>query len=368
MDSKQYPNQSNAGNPAGDNDTSLSYRDAGVDIDAGNALVEKIKPFARRTMRPEVLGGLGGFGALFDVPLDRYRQPVLVAGTDGVGTKLRLAMLLNRHDTVGIDLVAMCVNDLIVQGAEPLFFLDYYATGKLDVDVAADVIRGIGQGCEQAGAALIGGETAEMPGMYSHGDYDLAGFCVGIVDRDRIIDGRHVTAGDALIGIASSGPHSNGYSLIRKILDHRQTDLQQSFDGRTLGDVLLEPTRIYVSAIRSLIAAVPVHALAHITGGGLPENLPRVLPAGVRAVISRDTWTRPAIFDWLQQQGNVSDADMLRTFNCGIGMVACVPSAQVDTAIRVLGDHGEQAMQIGQIESSNTTSPEVVILPSAPGS
>lgn len=336
-----------------DNRTPLSYRDAGVDIDAGNRLVEMIKPVAKRTMRPEVMGGLGGFGALFQIPLDRYREPVLVSGTDGVGTKLKLAMIMNKHDTIGIDLVAMCANDLIVQGAEPLFFLDYYATGRLEVEVAAEVVNGIGKGCELAGAALIGGETAEMPGMYASGDYDLAGFCVGIAEKSEVIDGSKVGTGDTLIGIASSGPHSNGYSLIRKILEVTGADLKQEFHGRSLGDTLLEPTRIYVKALLALMQEVEIHALAHITGGGLTENLPRVMPENTRAAIHADSWQRPPVFDWLQQQGNVSDDDMYLTFNCGIGMVLCVASEDADKAVQFLQQQGEQAWIIGKIEDGD---------------
>ncbi len=291
-----------------------------MDIDAGNRLVDRIKPHAKRTQRPGVLGGLGGFGALFELPLDRYRQPILVSGTDGVGTKLKLALELNRHDTIGIDLVAMCVNDVLVVGAEPLFFLDYYATGKLDVDVAADVIKGIADGCEQAGAALVGGETAEMPGMYQDGDYDLAGFCVGVVEKAKIIDGSRIQPGDALLALASSGPHSNGYSLIRKILAVNDAKLDQPLaDGRPLGEALLAPTRIYVKPVLKLLEALEVKAIAHITGGGLTENLPRVLPTGVKAIINPHSWQRPAIFHWLQQQGGVIETEMWRTFNCGVG-------------------------------------------------
>jgi len=328
----------------------LSYRDAGVDIDAGNSLIERIKPHAKRTLRPEVIGGLGGFGALFELPLDRYKQPVLVSGTDGVGTKLKLAMEMNKHDTIGIDLVAMCVNDLIVGGAEPLFFLDYYATGHLEVDAAADVIKGIADGCELSGCALSGGETAEMPGMYQHGDYDLAGFCVGVVEKSAIIDGSKVQAGDAILGIASSGPHSNGYSLVRKVLEVSGAKLSDDFHGRPLGEVLLEPTRIYVKPLLELFTKVEVHALAHITGGGLPENLPRVLPGNCRATIDSKAWQRPAIFDWLQQQGNIADSEMYRTFNCGIGMTVVLPEAEVATAIATLEAAGETVTLIGRIE------------------
>ena len=330
--------------------SSLSYRDAGVDIDAGNRLVDRIKPHARRTQRPGVLGGLGGFGALFELPLDRYRQPILVSGTDGVGTKLKLALELNRHDTIGIDLVAMCVNDVLVVGAEPLFFLDYYATGKLDVDVAADVIKGIADGCEQAGAALVGGETAEMPGMYQDGDYDLAGFCVGVVEKAKIIDGRRIQPSDALLALASSGPHSNGYSLIRKILAVSGAKLDQSLTaGLTLGEALLAPTQIYVKPVLKLLELLEVKAIAHITGGGLTENLPRVLPMEVKAVIDTQSWRRPAIFQWLQQQGGVSEAEMWRTFNCGVGMIVCVAAEQADSALQLLQAAGETVWRVGTI-------------------
>ncbi len=340
-------------------DTSLTYRDAGVDIDAGERLIERIKPYTRRTLRPEVLGGLGGFGALFELPLERYRRPVLVSGTDGVGTKLKLALTLKRHDTIGIDLVAMCVNDLLVMGAEPLFFLDYYATGHLEVDIATEVIRGIADGCELAGAALIGGETAEMPGMYAGNDYDLAGFCVGVVEKDAILDGQRVTVGDALLGMASSGPHSNGYSLIRRILEHSGADLDMDLGGHSLGALLLEPTRIYVKPVLELIAGQGVHALAHITGGGLTENLPRVLPAGTRAVIDPSDWTRPPVFEWLQEHGGVTDSEMLRTFNCGIGMVAVIDPRQLDAARRHLAKHGIESWRIGSVERSDADEPGV---------
>ncbi|MFO1425050.1 MAG: phosphoribosylformylglycinamidine cyclo-ligase [Candidatus Competibacteraceae bacterium] len=327
----------------------LSYRDAGVDIDAGNRLVDRIKPHARRTLRPGVLGGLGGFGALFELPLDRYRQPVLVSGTDGVGTKLKLALELNRHDTIGIDLVAMCVNDVLVVGAEPLFFLDYYATGKLDVEVAAAVIKGIADGCEQADAALVGGETAEMPGMYGDGDYDLAGFCVGVVEKARIIDGSTVQPGDALLGLASSGPHSNGYSLIRKILAISGVTLEQPFADSTLGAALLAPTRIYVKPILKLLEQIEVRAIAHITGGGLTENIPRVLPAKTKAVIDLRSWQRPAIFQWLQQQGGVTETEMWRTFNCGVGLVVCVAAQDAERAQAILQEAGETVWRLGHI-------------------
>ena len=327
----------------------LSYRDAGVDIEAGNRLVDRIKPHAKRTHRPGVLGGLGGFGALFELPLDRYRQPVLVSGTDGVGTKLKLALELRRHDTIGIDLVAMCVNDVLVVGAEPLFFLDYYATGYLDVEVAAAVIQGIADGCEQAGAALVGGETAEMPGMYGEGDYDLAGFCVGVVEKKRIIDGSRVAPGDVLLGLASSGPHSNGYSLIRKILAVGGAKLDQPFEDRTLGETLLAPTRIYVKPVLQLLTQVEVHAIAHITGGGLTENLPRVLPPRTKAIIDTASWPRPAIFQWLQQQGGVAEAEMWRTFNCGVGMVIGVAAEDAERAQTILRDAGETVWTLGRI-------------------
>ncbi len=339
----------------------LSYRDAGVDIDAGEALVEAIKPYAARTKRPGVLGGLGGFGALFELPLDRYKQPVLVSGTDGVGTKLKLAIDLQRHDTIGIDLVAMCVNDLVVQGAEPLFFLDYYATGKLQVAIAAAVIKGIAAGCEQAGCALVGGETAEMPGLYHAGDYDLAGFAVGVVEKSRIIDGSKVAPGDVLLGIASSGPHSNGYSLIRKIIDVSGADLGQDFHGRTLGDTLLAPTRIYIKPLLQLFAQMDVHALAHITGGGLLDNIPRVLPNDTRAVLQSSAWPRPPIFDWLQQHGGVADTEMYRTFNCGIGMVVIVAAADAERAISHLSAAGETVWRIGAIETATPGGEQVVI-------
>ncbi|WP_027966721.1 phosphoribosylformylglycinamidine cyclo-ligase [Halomonas halocynthiae] len=337
--------------------SSLSYKDSGVDIDAGNALVERIKGVAKNTTRPEVLGGLGGFGALCELP-SGYREPVLVTGTDGVGTKLRLAMDLGRHDTIGIDLVAMCVNDLVVAGAEPLLFLDYYATGKLDVDMAADVVTGIGNGCRQAGCALVGGETAEMPGMYAGSDYDLAGFCVGVVEKSDILDGSNVAAGDVLLGIASSGPHSNGYSLIRKILEVSNASLDMAFDGGSLSDALLAPTRIYVKPLLSLIreSDVPVHAISHITGGGLLENLPRVLPEGTVARIDATSWQRPAIFDWLQQQGNVDEHEMHRVLNCGIGMVVVVPADGADEARAHLQALGETVYRIGEIIKSDTPS------------
>lgn len=344
------------------NKTSLSYKDAGVDIDAGEALVERIKGVAKRTARPEVLGGLGGFGALCEIP-EGYRQPVLVSGTDGVGTKLRLAIDLNKHDKIGIDLVAMCVNDLVVSGAEPLFFLDYYATGKLNVDIAAQVVTGIGEGCEQAGCALVGGETAEMPGMYSGEDYDLAGFCVGVVEKSEIIDGSQVAAGDVLIALPSSGPHSNGYSLIRKIIEVAEVDIQDTqIDGTALSDVLMAPTRIYVKPLLKLIKETgAVKAMSHITGGGLVENIPRVLPANSQAVIDIDSWTRPAVFDWLQQHGNVDEVEMHRVLNCGVGMVLCVAAEQQAKVLEHLQASGEQPWVIGYIQTAADNAERIVL-------
>jgi phosphoribosylformylglycinamidine cyclo-ligase len=328
---------------------SLSYRDAGVDIDAGDALVERIKPLAAATSRPGVVTGLGGFGALFELPWDRYRQPVLVSGTDGVGTKIKLAIELNRHDGVGIDLVAMCANDILVAGAEPLFFLDYYASARLDLEVATAVIAGIAEGCKRAGCALTGGETAEMPGMYAAGDYDLAGFCVGIAEKDDLITPDRVQVGDALIAISSSGPHSNGYSLIRKVLELSGVDPGQSLGESTLTDLLMAPTRIYVKPVLALMEHTRVHAMAHITGGGLVENLPRVLPKGVKAIVDLASWQRPAIFDWLQAQGGIADTEMLRTFNCGIGLVLCLPEGAADAACAALEAAGERAWRLGHI-------------------
>jgi phosphoribosylformylglycinamidine cyclo-ligase len=326
----------------------ISYRDSGVDIDAGDALVERIKPLVKRTHRPEVLAGIGGFGALVEIPAG-YRRPVLVAGTDGVGTKLRLAIDAGLHDTIGIDLVAMCANDVVVQGAAPLFFLDYYATGKLQVAVAEVVIRGIVEGCVLAGAALVGGETAEMPGMYHGEDYDLAGFCVGVVEKESIIDGRGIRAGDAVIGLASSGAHSNGYSLIRKLIAHSQATARTMLDGRTLFERLLTPTRIYVKPLLELIRAQPVRGLAHITGGGLTDNVPRVLPEGLEVLLERRRWHRDPIFDWLQRAGRIDRDEMYRTFNCGIGMVAILPAQSADAAIALLNAHGETAALIGEV-------------------
>ena len=331
----------------------ITYRDAGVDIDAGEDLVERIKPAVRRSMRSEVLGGLGGFGALVEVPLDRFRQPVMVAGTDGVGTKLRLAIETGQHDTIGIDLVAMCANDVVVQGAEPLFFLDYYATGRLRVEVAARVVEGIVEGCVRAGCALVGGETAEMPGMYAGDDYDLAGFCVGLVEKDRIIDGSRTRAGDVIIGLPSSGAHSNGYSLVRKLLASSGADGNTLLDGRLLYEQLLAPTRIYVKPVLALLAEVPVHGIAHITGGGPAGNIPRVLPAGLEAVLDERSWPRPPVFDWLQRTGNIERDEMHRTFNCGLGMTLCVPAAEADRAIDVLRRSGEQAIRVGEVQKGD---------------
>ena len=333
-----------------DRSKSLTYRDAGVDIDAGDALVENIKPFARKTLRPEVLAGIGGFGALCGIPA-KYREPVLVSGTDGVGTKLKLAFELNRHDTIGIDLVAMSVNDILVQGAEPLFFLDYFACGKLDVATATQVVKGIAAGCEQAGCALIGGETAEMPGMYPAGEYDLAGFAVGVVEKSRIIDGSTISAGDAVLGLASSGAHSNGYSLIRRIIAQNPIDLSAQLDGKTLSDLILAPTRIYVKPMLQLMQQLPVKGLAHITGGGLVDNVPRILPGHLTARLSRDSWRLPPLFEWLRQQGNVADDEMLRVFNCGIGMVLVVAAEHAQAASELLRAAGETAWRIGTIQA-----------------
>ncbi|OGA21318.1 MAG: phosphoribosylformylglycinamidine cyclo-ligase [Betaproteobacteria bacterium RIFCSPLOWO2_02_FULL_67_19] len=331
----------------------LSYRDAGVDIDAGDALVEAIKPLARRTLRPEVLTGIGGFGALCELPR-KYRQPVLVSSTDGVGTKLKLAFAMDRHDSVGIDLVAMSVNDVLVQGAEPLFFLDYFACGKLDRRIAAEVIGGVARGCELAGCALIGGETAEMPGMYPVGEYDLAGFCVGVVEKDRIVDGRSIRAGDRLLGLASSGAHSNGYSLIRRILEREKSDLRSDLGGRPLGEAILEPTRIYVKSVLALMAEVPVKGLAHITGGGITGNVPRMLPAGTRAMIRANAWPQPALFQWLQAAGQVAAEEMHRVFNCGIGMVIALDASDAPRAAQWLRGAGETVYEIGEIEADTS--------------
>jgi phosphoribosylformylglycinamidine cyclo-ligase len=340
---------------------SLSYRDAGVDIEAGDALVEQIKPFAKRTMRPEVLGGIGGFGSLFAVP-QKFKEPILVSGTDGVGTKLKLAFELNKHDTVGIDLVAMSVNDILVQGAEPLFFLDYFACGKLEVGVATQVIKGIAEGCEQSGCALVGGETAEMPGMYPAGEYDLAGFAVGCVDKANIINGTTIDAGDVVLGLASSGAHSNGYSLIRKLIEKSGVDFESDFHGRKFKDVVMAPTRIYVKSLLKLIEALPVKGMAHITGGGITENVPRVLPAGLTAEINKRSWTMPPLFAWLQAQGNVTEDEMYRTFNCGIGMVVIVAKEYADAAQSLLTEEGETVSVIGRIRRQQTgEAPTVVV-------
>ena len=333
---------------------SLSYRDAGVNIDAGNAFVEKIKSSVASTNRPGVMGGFGGFGGCFELPAG-YKQPVLVSGTDGVGTKLKLAIDLNKHDTIGIDLVAMCVNDILVLGAEPLYFLDYYATGELNTEVAASVVEGIAEGCRQSNAALIGGETAEMPGMYGKGDYDLAGFCVGIVEKQNIIDGSKVKAGDVMVAIASSGPHSNGYSLIRKIIEVSQADINATFGEHegTLGDALLAPTRIYVRAIHDLLAKFDIHAMAHITGGGLLENIPRVLPENAQAVIDKNSWQLPEVFQWLQKNGNVEMNEMYRTFNCGVGMVLITSANEAKAIVAALNQNGETAWTLGIIEAGD---------------
>lgn len=334
------------------NTNSISYRDAGVDIEAGDALVEQIKPFAKRTMRPEVLGGIGGFGSLFAVP-KKFKEPILVSGTDGVGTKLKLAFELNKHDTVGIDLVAMSVNDILVQGAEPLFFLDYFACGKLEVGTAAQVIKGIAAGCEQSGCALVGGETAEMPGMYPAGEYDLAGFAVGCVDKEKIINGSTISAGDVLLGLASSGAHSNGYSLIRKLIEKSGIDFESDadgfFDGQKFKDVVMAPTKIYVKSLLKLIETLPVKGMAHITGGGITENIPRVLPAGLTAEINATSWDLPPLFKWLQAQGNITHIEMYKTFNCGIGMAVVLDQAHVAQAKQLLEAAGETVYEIGVI-------------------
>ncbi len=341
--------------------TSISYRDAGVDIEAGDALVEQIKPYAKRTMRPEVLGGIGGFGSLFAVP-KKFKEPILVSGTDGVGTKLKLAFELNKHDTVGIDLVAMSVNDILVQGAEPLFFLDYFACGKLEVGVAAQVIKGIAQGCEQSGCALVGGETAEMPGMYPAGEYDLAGFAVGCADKSKLIDGTTIAVGDVVLGLASSGAHSNGYSLIRKLIDKSGIDFESDFHGRKFKDVVMEPTRIYVKSLLKLIEALPVKGMAHITGGGITENIPRVLPAGLTAEILASGWQLPPLFQWLQAQGNIVPSELYKTFNCGIGMAVIVAKEHVAQARQLLEASGETVFEIGHVRTQNAgEAPTIVV-------
>jgi len=340
----------------------LTYRDSGVDIDAGDELVERIKPLARKTLRPEVLGGIGGFGALVEVS-KKYKNPVMVAGTDGVGTKLKLAFRLKKHDTIGIDLVAMSVNDILVSGAEPIFFLDYFACSKLDVGVAADVVKGIAEGCAQANCALIGGETAEMPGMYDPNEYDLAGFAVGLVEKAKIIDGKAIVAGDAVIGLASSGPHSNGFSLVRKVIAVSGEDLYERFDDDgTLGETLLAPTRIYVKPVLALLEKVPVKGLAHITGGGLTENIPRVLPENACARLEARRWPRPGIFDWLQKRGHIADAEMQRTFNCGIGMVIVVARSDVAATLDALAAQGCEAYEIGAIVERGAGEPQTVVV------
>ena len=336
--------------------SSLSYRDAGVDIDAGDAFIDVIKPVAKRTQREGCLSGLGGFGALFEIP-EKYQNPILVSGTDGVGTKLKLAFDLNKHDTIGIDLVGMCVNDVLVQGAEPLFFLDYFATGKLTPEIAAKVVEGIGEGCVQANAALIGGETAEMPGMYSEGEYDLAGFCVGAVERSKIINGSQVKAGDKLIGLASTGPHSNGYSLIRKVIDTYEVPLDSTIGDQVLSDAVMAPTKIYVRSILALLEQMPINALAHITGGGIPGNLVRVLPEGCHAVVNESAWQWPAVFNWLMETANIERQEMYRTFNCGVGMILVVSEAQADDAISFLNEQGEQAFMLGEIRAGDSDQP-----------
>ena len=339
-----------------------TYESAGVSIDKGTQLVEQVKACAKSTHIPGVLTGLGGFGALFELTQHTCKNPVLVAGTDGVGTKIKLAIQSGRHDTIGIDLVAMCVNDLLVQGAKPLFFLDYLACSTLDVETAAIVINGIAEGCRRAGCALIGGETAEMPGMYTDGDYDLAGFCVGIVDKEKIIDGSHVNAGDVLLGLTSSGLHSNGYSLVRKIFSDNNLDYHRKLGGKTLIDLLLEPTRIYAASINSLLKKVQIHAMAHITGGGLVENVPRVLPLGLQAEIGPNAWQQPEIFSWLQEKGNIENREMYRTFNCGIGMVICIDPGDINMTRDILSSAGESVMEIGTIiNKSSPEDPTVVI-------
>ena len=342
----------------------LTYRGAGVDIDAGDELVERIKPFAKRTMRPEVLGGIGGFGALVEVS-KKYKNPVMVAGTDGVGTKLKLAFRMKKHDTIGIDLVAMSVNDILVSGAEPVFFLDYFACGKLDVGVAADVVKGVAEGCEQANCSLIGGETAEMPGMYDPNEYDLAGFAVGLVEKKAIIDGSTIVPGDAIIGLASSGPHSNGYTLVRKVIAVSGSDIFEPFDGdsgKTLGEALLEPTRIYVKPVLAAMAKVNVKGVAHITGGGLTENIPRVLPDAVAAKLELASWPRSRIFQWLKKYGNIDEAEMHRTFNCGIGMVLVVSPGEVKAALDVLAANGAEAFEVGSIVPRESGGPQTVVV------
>lgn len=338
----------------------MSYYDAGVDIDAGYRLVENIKPYVKRTIRPEVLSGIGGFGAMFEISKN-YKNPVLVSGTDGVGTKLKLAFKLGKHDRIGIDLVAMSVNDILVQGAEPLFFLDYFACGRLDVDIATRVVKGIASGCEQAGCALIGGETAEMPGMYPDHEYDLAGFAVGVVEKDRIIDGQSIAEGDAVLGLASSGPHSNGYSLIRKVLEESHTDIAASLNGKVLMDTIMEPTRIYVKPLLDLLKHFPVKGMAHITGGGLVENIPRILPEGLTAVLKRSAWDMPELFGWLQQQGKITDCEMHRVFNCGIGMALIISNEHVEAVMKELRNAGEIVWHIGAIQRRGEGEEQILV-------
>ena len=340
---------------------SVTYRDAGVDIEAGDALVDQIKPFAKRTMRPEVMSSIGGFGSLFAMP-KKFKEPVLVSGTDGVGTKLKLAFELDKHDTVGIDLVAMSVNDILVQGAEPLFFLDYFACGKLEVGTAAAVVKGIAEGCVQSGCALVGGETAEMPGMYPAGEYDLAGFAVGCVDKTNIIDGKTIAAGDVVLGLASSGAHSNGYSLIRKLIEKSSIDMESDFHGQKFKDVVMAPTKLYVKSVLALIEAMPVKGMAHITGGGITENIPRVLPEGLTAEVQKSSWMLPALFQWLQEQGNMIDSEMHKTFNCGIGMVVIVSPENAAAAQKVLAGYGETVYQIGHIRQQNAGEAATIVV------
>ncbi len=346
---------------ANSENNSVTYRDAGVDIEAGDALVDQIKPFAKRTMRPEVMGSIGGFGSMFAMP-EKFKEPVLVSGTDGVGTKLKLAFELNKHDTVGIDLVAMSVNDILVQGAEPLFFLDYFACGKLEVGTAANVVKGIAAGCEESGCALVGGETAEMPGMYPEGEYDLAGFVVGCVDKANIIDGSTIADGDVVLGLASSGAHSNGYSLIRKLIEQSGIDMESDFHGRPFKDVVMTPTKLYVKSILALLEAMPVKGMAHITGGGITENIPRVLPDGLTAEIKADAWEMPALFQWLQAQGNMADSEMYKTFNCGIGMAVIVSAENAAAAKSVLADKGETVYQIGAIRKQGAGEAATIVV------
>jgi phosphoribosylformylglycinamidine cyclo-ligase len=343
------------------NKKTISYKDAGVDIDAGDKLIDKIKPYAKKTSRKEAIGGLGGFGSLFEIP-EKYNKPVLVSGTDGVGTKLKLAFDLNNHETIGQDLVAMCVNDILVQGAEPLFFLDYYACGKLDVDSASRIIKGIADGCLLANCSLVGGETAEMPGMYPDGEYDLAGFCVGAVEKHKIIDGSRVKEGNIILGLASSGAHSNGYSLIRKILNNTKVDLQSDFHGKKFADVLMAPTKIYVESILALINKIDINAMAHITGGGILENIPRILPGHLSAVVNKKTWKLPQLFQWIKEEANLDNEELFKTFNCGLGMVVIINETDIKEAINVLESFGEEVHIIGKIEQLETNDHQVKII------